>query len=572
MSLVAVACSKSSPNTGGDDDATEAPKVWLDAGLPTGQSSVDSLDLTVMSNATATEYQYALFSDAAVTCDAATYGGFKNVNINLTEINLGDNGKKIICIRGRDAQGTVQAEPERYDWTKVDGIVEEEKTGETPHAELDVEIMAADGREKIESAVTGNDITTEYEYVLIEAKDKEGYNCEDIATDAAHEYGTPAKPIGDKLEIEGLANGKYYTLCLRGLDKDGNRQSEATHRTWKKIDATTTEPTNVEDKPRIGLINASLPFISGSGGAIVITVKNVDEGKLQWQATSPEPVSWLEAKVGSGGSYVALPAGEFASGEIEAEGSALVYFRLAKGKGTDYGEPSKREHEITFVNKDSTYEIKVMATLKIPRLEVPMSSGKPATTYVKLSRGSRNPVKVYAKNLNELPGPQALKIEVVPGFRTGADITFADKKATYDKFTQLVSLSEPKLESEVENKGERYVELAVKPDGKQSCATVQQTLFIYSNGDSEGASNCSIQAEKEYFGLGGGGASWTTSRCMRVVVTFNDFDLNKDGKINILDLVAVSSKIGSSTSAADVDGSGTVDKADVEIVSACFGR
>ena len=132
------------------------------------------------------------------------------------------------------------------------------------------------------------------------------------------------------------------------------------------------------------------------------------------------------------------------------------------------------------------------------------------------------------------------------------------------------------LESTGTNKGEKYVEFTITSDGKESCEAVRQTILVYSNGDSKGASDCSIEAWKQYIGRSTG-ASWTTRRCKRIVVTFNDFDLNDDGKINILDLTTVGGQLGDPpdpmTDAyrrADIDGNGKVEQADAAVLSACF--
>ena len=571
LSLVAFACEKSSPDEGGDDTAlhTEPPSVLIEAGhgLPSGESSANSLEVTVSGNETATEYQYDFFSDESVTCEDATYGAFKSISTKLTEIDLGDNGKKIICIRGKDKDGNVQATPKRYTWTKVDGVALAEEV--TPEAKLkSPPDTPSDSLSRIDSVVEGNKITVKYQYVLIAGE----HNCKNIDgnpdPDSVNNYMTKelAADGTTKLELNLGADGTK-TLCLRGLDEDDGLQNEATRYMWVKI---TPEPNSKNEKPAagaagIGLLNAAITFRSGGSNAVAITVQNVGEGTLKWRAKTARAASWLQVKV-SGDNYEALRAGKLASGAIAANKSAFVYFKLGKDRGTDYGMPYKREHEIVFVNADSKYEMRAKIALEIPKLDNKYES-------VTLTRNSA-PVKVYAKNLNKSLGMHPMQIEVVPAFPT--TITRAEKIARGEKFKAMVTLKTG-LESTGTSKGERYVEFTITSDGKESCEALRQTILVYSNGDSKGASDCSIEAWKQYIGRSTG-ASWTTRRCKRIVVTFNDFDLNDDGKINIIDLTTVGVQLGDPpdpmTDAyrrADVDGNGKVEQADAAAISECFG-
>ena len=570
VSLVAVACSQGGNNKGVDDtaDATtgEAPLVWIDTGggLPSGESSKDSLDVTVSGNKTATTYAYSLFSDTSVTCAAADYGVFKNISVNLTELNLGDNGDKVICIKGKDALDQEQAEPNRYTWTKVDGPAEE---GQAPEATL--ETGPSDGPlEQISSNVNAvTDVTVKYQYALVNMKD---YDCAGIDADTNVSYST-AVAISNTL-VQNIGADGPKTLCLRGLDKDDQLQDPATRYTWEK---TAPVPSGADEKSaagavegRISLFGSSFHLRSGNATGTAIMVYNAGKGMLKWEANTASAVPWLEVKVGA--NYQALTAGKLAEGELAAGKSAQVELRLAKGRGTDYGAPYKRTHEIVFTNKDSGHEIKTKIVLEIPKLEVPAQAVR-----LTLSRDSA-PIKVYAKDLNKSLGMSPIEIDIAPGFPT--DITSDEKKARYDKFTSLVTVGRPKLESTGANSGKKYIEFTVTAAGKQSCETMRQTLFIYSNGDSKGASNCNIKAQKKYIGTSSN-AKWTTSRCLRIVATFNAFDLNNDNKIDILDLTTIAKEVGkprpapmtAAYSRADVDGNGKVEQADMDLLSKCFG-
>lgn len=568
VSLVAVACSQGDNKKGVDDtaDATsgEAPEVWIEAdqALPRDQSDAASLEVTVSGNKTATAYAYSFFSDHSVSCDDAEYGEFKSISAPLTEINLGANGDKVICLKGKDAQGKMQDNPKRYEWTKIDGLAEDVQT---PEAELDG--PPTDGPAgQISSGVSGNDVTVRYRYALIE---EQNYDCAGIADDDDVSYRAPQNMDVD-LGLNITDNG-HYTLCLQGLDADDQLQDPATKYTWEKKKQTSSNADKTPDtgKRGLALFGSSFHFLSGNDDAIRIPVLNVGTGMLKWEANTTSAVPWLEVKVGA--NYQALTAGKLASGDLAAKTNAQVKLRLAKGRGTDYGEPHQRTHEIVFTNKDSGHEVKAKIVLEIPKLEVPARAVRLA-----LSRDSA-PTKVYAKDLNRSLGMSPIKIDVAPAFPT--DITSDEKRARYGKFKSLVTVSRPKLESTGANSGEKYIEFTVTAAGKQSCETVRQTLLVYSNGDSKDASNCTIKAGKRYLGTSSD-AKWTTSRCLRVVVNFNAFDMNDDNKINILDLTFISQKISMSppspmTAAyrrADVDGNGRVERADLELLGKCFDR
>ena len=151
------------------------------------------------------------------------------------------------------------------------------------------------------------------------------------------------------------------------------------------------------------------------------------------------------------------------------------------------------------------------------------------------------------------------------------------------KFKELVKpetgkeLVKPETGNEDTEKA--YVKLTVTDEGKYSCETLalEQTLLIYSNGDSKGTNNCTIKAEQSYIG-GVGNALWTSRRCKRIVVTFNNkdnwqrYDFNDDKKVNIQDLILAGDHVGKTKPAdeksdayklfvqVDVDGDGTVTK------------
>ena len=430
-----------------------------------------------------------------------------------------------------------------------------------------------DSRTDIDSAVHGNNITKNYQYVLINA---ENYDCNEIENDGDVSYGAVTE-IGDKLTLAIGANG-HKTLCLRGLDEDSRLQNEPTRYTWIKTMPRLHSESEIPaaGQPGIGLIDEPVTFASGygndhgNGAARSFTVKNIGVSTLKWQAKTASNAEWLLMK-NSDEEYVEVKAGKLKRGEIDANTSAFVSFRLAKGRGTDYGEPYQREHEIIFVNEKSKHEIKVKIKLAIPKLDMQREE-------VELTNNS-SPVKVYAKNLNKPLGVEEMWIEVVGVFPTDASITEDDKREAFKEFKGLVTYKTG-LASTGINDGERYVELTSTDAGKESCAVVQQTLLVYSNGDSKGDDNCKVEGGTPYVG-GNGDAKWTTGRCKRIVVSFNGWkhlDLNDDDVINILDVTKAAQLIGDPPdpltddyARADIDGNGKVEQADLAEISACLG-
>ena len=564
VGVMVVACAEDRPakrNFNGADVTTASPRVWIDAdgGLPTVESSATSLEVTVSGNETATHYQYALFDDKAVTCENATYGDFKRLITKLTEISLGNDGSKIICLRGKDADDNVQTDPKRYSWEKIAGpAVEAAK----PQADLATAPLT--DANKIDSDVDGSPVTTGYQYALVF---EENYNCDgsDVSYSNVADIRVPLQMV--------LGNDGHKTLCLRGVDEDGGVQAKATRYSWEKTQSASNNNGDppAASGPRIGLSHAAIIFKSGDGRALGIAVKNVGGGALKWKASSDHAAPWLQARAESDGSYAAVAkSAELAGGELAAGGRAVVHFRLTKGRGTDYGEPHKREQEIMFVNKDSGYAIKVTISLDIPKLDT-------QTARVALNRRS-SPVKAYAKNLNKSPGRGDMFIEVVPAFVS--NLSLAEKKAKHAKLTSMVTYVRGYETIDQQHMGERYVEFTVKPEGITDCETYKQTFLVYSNGDSRGVNNCAIKAQLHYVG-GTGGAKWHTTRCKRIDVTLHAWqhaDLNDDGKVSILDITLAAAQMGSAASPgtdtyrrADIDGNGTVEVADLEAISACFG-
>ena len=550
---------------GGSPPSAEPPRGWIEVGdgLPSGVSSLESLTVKVTGNATATHYQYALFDKDSVTCAAAEYGQSKTIATLLTEISLGKDGKKIICIRGKDKGGNVQVDPKRYTWEKVAKVAV--VVADAPEPEAGIEILPTACETNIDSPVWGNAITKQYQYALIDGKDS---NCDDNSVSYAD-----AQALTNKLVLSDLGDDGHKTLCLRGLNEDGTRQQKkATKYTWEKTNATLHAGGEKPDAGQggLGLFCASFVFTSGKRGAHGVTVKNIGSGDLSWKASIAQAAPWFAVKVGSSAdNYMQINSpGEIAeSNELKAGESESVFFKLNEPEKTDYGEPYQRSLDITFINIGSNYQTTATITLEIPQLDT-------TTSEVELS--SNNPThRVYAQNLNK-SSTNKMEIEIVPAFVT--TLSKEDKESLLAKFSGMVEATTG-VEITGNNAGDPYIDLKLKD---VSCGDHEQTLLVYSNGDSKGATDCSINASKSYIGLSSK-ARWDTTSCKRIKIAFtmpNNWqavDSNADGKINIQDLVMVSNQIEKTdpTTAdykkADIDGSGEVDITDLVLVSSCLG-
>ena len=266
----------------------------------------------------ATHYQYALFSDDSVTCADAQYGEFKTIATHLTEISLGDDGTKIICLRGKDKAGNVQADPERYTWKKVPALSEL-----LPEARLQIPPTSCDTQ--IDSKVLSNSITKQYQYVLKE--DESNFDCD--ANGVSYET---VQTLADNFKLD-LGDDGDKTLCLRGLSADGKlKQSQATRYTWKKNQAAeqlAEGETPAAGDAGLGLFCETFTLHSGIDEGRGVTVKNIGSGTLQWRASVADTAPWLEMKVGSSGSPKTIDdKGMIAEGKIEADKSEALFFTL----------------------------------------------------------------------------------------------------------------------------------------------------------------------------------------------------------------------------------------------------
>ena len=568
LGLLVFAC-KDRPAEQTDDakpGSGEAPRAWIEAGngLPSGESSLESLQVKVSGNASATQYEYAFFSFSGdnATCVDAQYGKPKAIGTPLTEITLGDDGKKAICLRGKDKAGNMQADPEKYTWEKVAGAITDEPA---PEVRLEIHPTACDT--EIDSHVFGNAVTKEYQYAF---SPDENPDC-----DSSDVIYADARSLADKLVISDLGDDGHKTLCLRGLNEDGTQsQQTATRYTWEKkansLHAGGEIP--AAGKAGLGLFCASFVLTSGKQEALGVTLKNTGEGVLSWKASVTEAAPWLTVKVGKDGKDTAInAAGDIPNNnnKLDAGKSESVFFLLTQPKKTDYGKPHQRSLDITFVNEESDYKTTATITLEIPQLDT-------TTAGVRLT-SSKHTHRLYTENLNKSEANK-MEIEVVPAFPTS--LTKEERQNLYTKFSGQVETTAG-IEVTGDNTGDNYVDLKLKAKD-MGCGTHEQTLLVYSNGDSMGAADCNIDASKSYVGLSGN-ARWNTTSCKRIEVTiampdnWQGTDLNADDVVNIQDLVLASSQINKTDTTtpeyqkADVDGSGTVDMTDLSLVSSCFG-
>lgn len=116
--LLLISCDQKKPELDRDGLAAEAeaePLAYI-TGLPTGVSDIASIDAEVRGNVT--QYKYAFMTDAGVACKDAEYGEFRPLSTRLM-LDLGVDGDKVICLIGKDSEGSEQKKPERYQWEKI---------------------------------------------------------------------------------------------------------------------------------------------------------------------------------------------------------------------------------------------------------------------------------------------------------------------------------------------------------------------------------------------------------------------------------------------------------------------
>lgn len=166
------------------------------------------------------EYQWALTTDST-SCANVTYGSFIPV-ATVSPVNAGQPGAKLLCVRGRDAAGNVQASPSTWRWTLV------------PPTPPVVSVISGapfspTGKSNW-SIVVGGDRVTAWQFALLNSLDS---NCANARYGSFNNLRT-GNTINPVRFDDGNANG-YRTLCIRGKDDFDQVQTTPTIVRWLKF-------------------------------------------------------------------------------------------------------------------------------------------------------------------------------------------------------------------------------------------------------------------------------------------------------------------------------------------------
>jgi len=242
---------------------TTAPTA-LASGVPTGMSSVTSIDAKV----TATDpsdivgYLFKLGSTATTDCTVSSgYSVQKPMSAHIiSSLSSFPEGAMTLCLLGVDAIGNTQtfASATQLNWTKV---LPNPNDTTAPVATLSGAPTGTNNAKTLNvavSAVVASDIAT-YRYKLGATA---AINCADITGYSTSQPG--ATPITDS--IAAIADGSI-TLCVVAADAIPNEQpvSAATTATWIKD---TQAPTAIIAGSPVGTNNVSSLNVTVSSSAI----------------------------------------------------------------------------------------------------------------------------------------------------------------------------------------------------------------------------------------------------------------------------------------------------------------
>lgn len=210
------------------------------------------------------DYQWASL-DRPNSCVNATYGPFVPV-ANKTTFNAGTPGDKLLCVRGRDGAGNIQANAAAHQWTLIPPA--------PPQLNVLSGIPFSPAGKSDWTIVVGGDRVTEWQYALMNSQTT---NC----TGARYGAFNPATLNGASNPIrlnDGGGNG-YRTLCMRAKDSFGLIQTTPTVLRWLKftgaplVEPTTTFGTLSRQSPAGTTENLTLQRNNGTNVAEIINVR-----------------------------------------------------------------------------------------------------------------------------------------------------------------------------------------------------------------------------------------------------------------------------------------------------------
>ena len=493
--LVIVACTKRKikpAKTLPLDD--EEPFAYL-SGLPTGLSAISEINNEVRGNNVTVGYQYALLQDKSIGCVDVDYSEFKKITEPL-KITLGDDGDKIICLRGKGNNNLIQKKIERYQWVKIPKIL---SISTLPIAYVSGLPNGESHLNQITADIAGLNGATKYQYVFL---DQANANCNNIKDG---DYQKNEHLITVPLSLQVTTNGDK-TLCVRGIDNDGKIQEDVAKYYWTKTTASPSATESSSGNSQLHLDKTKININSGSRNYYSVTITNKGNKQLRWRVKSSQAISWLKIRKHGEQYKIVNQSPTVISGTLSAKSntntnsngssnnnSTKVFFKLSNETKTNYGAPYLRNNKLRFYNDDSNWYSDVEITLKIPKLRAAGGTLR----FNDNTQTSRIPI--------ENVGEQSAQFQT----KYLAVIT---NRNNYNKFVKAIRVEFEKTSGKLSFKASRRIKSNIKG--------IQQKYLIYSNGDSKGINNCKIEANKTYYSSFS--PPWNTTNCISVTIAVDE--------------------------------------------------
>ena len=312
--------------------------------------------------------------DGVDPCEMAEYSEFIAIGRRLS-VELGDFGRKILCIVGYDADGNSQQGASRYEWERT----------YAPSI-----YFSDDGLPKIESDVSSISVTVNasdkslagYRYMLMHNQS----SCSLEFNDYSEVVKGFTTPITATLSDPGL-----MLLCVYGVDSANRIASVISFHSWYYRPAA-APPAKVPEEP--GTPDAPDPAVDYSNGLMEarvliagnnyyypgdeaiknIQIKNTGKGALSWSLKVDSNHSWLQFNRGDDNWHSVRNASDaekklgFVREALAVGGAKTVSFRLAKGMAL--GMPYYREAKFSLINNATGFVSSFMVRLFVPRMLV----------------------------------------------------------------------------------------------------------------------------------------------------------------------------------------------------------
>ena len=264
----------------GTDDASIEPQVEFVGALPEDGDTSTAISIAVKKgNDATTSYQWAWASGEGNCNGLSQYTDVADFDTKIEISDIGDDGSKIVCVKGKRTDGTAQNTPLAHSWMKGDASEEEQNEQAKVGENLQVTAMADGLSNGATLAVTSlsfavdkadGSTATHYRYVF----DADPGDDEDtfMARCRAKAYNTDYE-LAAKIALSATTvgrNGKKL-LCVKGV-KGSEEASKVFVLWWEKSNkptATLDIPGDKEKFFREGMAgkNAHKFSVFGSGEA-----------------------------------------------------------------------------------------------------------------------------------------------------------------------------------------------------------------------------------------------------------------------------------------------------------------